>query len=87
MKKAIVHYRDDLDLQNLMDYIQKEVRSYFLQIIYALGHMKTRRHQQSCAFLKKKNIYIYIFFFKKCIISAVKWLFVINRILNKFLFA
>lgn len=26
MKKAIVHYRDDLDLQNLMDYIQKEVR-------------------------------------------------------------
>uniref|UniRef100_A0A3Q3X3B5 Uncharacterized protein n=1 Tax=Mola mola TaxID=94237 RepID=A0A3Q3X3B5_MOLML len=23
--KAIVHYRDDLDLQNLMDYIQKEV--------------------------------------------------------------
>lgn len=25
VKKAIVHYRDDLDLQNLMDYIQKEV--------------------------------------------------------------
>lgn len=25
MRKAIVHYRDDLDLQNLMDYIQKEV--------------------------------------------------------------
>ncbi|XP_037623685.1 tetraspanin-33b isoform X3 [Sebastes umbrosus] len=24
VKKAIVHYRDDLDLQNLMDYIQKE---------------------------------------------------------------
>ncbi len=29
MKKAIVHYRDDLDLQNLMDYIQKEVRVIF----------------------------------------------------------
>lgn len=27
VKKAIVHYRDDLDLQNLMDYIQKEVLS------------------------------------------------------------
>lgn len=25
VKKAIVHYRDDLDLQNLMDSIQKEV--------------------------------------------------------------
>lgn len=25
MKRAIVHYRDDLDLQNLMDYTQKEV--------------------------------------------------------------
>lgn len=25
VKKAIVHYRDDLDLQNLMDYIQQEV--------------------------------------------------------------
>ncbi|KAJ3595809.1 hypothetical protein NHX12_002223 [Muraenolepis orangiensis] len=24
VKKAIVHYRDDLDLQNLLDYIQKE---------------------------------------------------------------
>ncbi|XP_055365642.1 tetraspanin-33b isoform X2 [Betta splendens] len=24
VKKALVHYRDDLDLQNLMDYIQKE---------------------------------------------------------------
>lgn len=27
VKKAIVHYRDDLDLQNLMDFIQKEVFS------------------------------------------------------------
>ncbi|XP_048862547.1 tetraspanin-33b isoform X2 [Brienomyrus brachyistius] len=26
VKKAIVHYRDDLDLQNLMDYIQKEFK-------------------------------------------------------------
>ncbi|XP_034032970.1 tetraspanin-33b [Thalassophryne amazonica] len=26
MKKAIKHYRDDLDLQNLMDYIQKEFK-------------------------------------------------------------
>uniref|UniRef100_A0A3Q3KPE0 Tetraspanin n=1 Tax=Monopterus albus TaxID=43700 RepID=A0A3Q3KPE0_MONAL len=26
VKKAIVHYRDDLDLQNLMDYIQKEIK-------------------------------------------------------------
>ncbi|KAI5623873.1 tetraspanin 33b isoform X1, partial [Silurus asotus] len=26
VKKAIVHYRDDLDLQNLMDYIQQEAR-------------------------------------------------------------
>ncbi|KAM9481340.1 tetraspanin-33b [Clarias gariepinus] len=26
VKKAIVHYRDDLDLQNLMDYIQQEFR-------------------------------------------------------------
>ncbi|XP_024137072.1 tetraspanin-33b isoform X3 [Oryzias melastigma] len=25
-RKAIVHYRDDLDLQNLMDYIQKEFK-------------------------------------------------------------
>lgn len=25
VKKGIVHYREDLDLQNLMDYIQKEV--------------------------------------------------------------
>lgn len=29
VKKAIVHYRDDLDLQNLMDYIQKEVGVLF----------------------------------------------------------
>lgn len=27
VRRAIVHYRDDLDLQNLMDYIQKEVRA------------------------------------------------------------
>ncbi|XP_012718398.1 tetraspanin-33b [Fundulus heteroclitus] len=26
VKKAIVHYRDDLDLQNLMDYVQKEFK-------------------------------------------------------------
>ncbi|XP_052008910.1 tetraspanin-33b isoform X2 [Xyrauchen texanus] len=26
MKKAIVHYRDDLDLQNLMDYIQQQFK-------------------------------------------------------------
>ncbi|KAM8861657.1 tetraspanin-33b [Synchiropus picturatus] len=26
MKKAVVHYRDDLDLQNLMDYMQKEFK-------------------------------------------------------------
>uniref|UniRef100_W5NJK5 Tetraspanin n=1 Tax=Lepisosteus oculatus TaxID=7918 RepID=W5NJK5_LEPOC len=26
VKKAIVHYRDDIDLQNLVDYIQKEFR-------------------------------------------------------------
>ncbi|XP_046720969.1 tetraspanin-33b [Silurus meridionalis] len=26
VKKAIVHYRDDLDIQNLMDYIQQEFR-------------------------------------------------------------
>lgn len=29
VKKAIVHYRDDPDLQNLMDYIQKEVGVLF----------------------------------------------------------
>nr|XP_023838929.1 tetraspanin-33-like [Salvelinus alpinus] len=27
LKKYIVYYRDDLDLQNLMDYIQREINS------------------------------------------------------------
>lgn len=42
INKSIVHYRDDIDLQNLIDFGQKEVRiplmfslnNYYLKIVF-----------------------------------------------------
>lgn len=34
MGQAIFHYRDNLDLQNLIDYIQKKVLNHFVLFSY-----------------------------------------------------
>lgn len=48
VKKAIVHYRDDLDLQNLMDSIQKEV--FPARYRFARAHLATAPHiTQPCS--------------------------------------
>lgn len=39
MKKAVVHYRDDLDLQNLMDHIQKEVLWSIPRLLHIPEHL------------------------------------------------
>ncbi|XP_077938171.1 tetraspanin-33b isoform X2 [Gasterosteus aculeatus] len=39
VKKAVVHYRDDLDLQNLMDHIQKEVLWSIPRLLHIPEHL------------------------------------------------
>lgn len=80
VKKSIVDYRDDLDLQNLMDYIQKEVGVLFcsdgadLKCIWPYVKAYQAPYEVMCI-SPIKNQYTLLFYYQNLLYFCVKYTF------------